>query len=178
MPHCDRVCQAILILYKSHEFENRIYALHTRKSRSRTINTTYHEMPTSLYDVLQRRFKNRHPILPYVFWHRFWDRKLKDWREDRYQYLNKFTVRLCTKAKVPPFNLHQLRHLATAILKDKAHMSLAKLQRFLRHDHQKTTEIYAGHMKREPKNRLIIWQVFGQTNLILLKVTSLSRRLY
>jgi len=26
-------------------------------------------------------------------------------------------------------------------------MSLAQLQRFLRHDHQKTTEIYAGHIE-------------------------------
>jgi hypothetical protein len=26
-------------------------------------------------------------------------------------------------------------------------MSLAQLQRFLRHDHQKTTEIYAGHFE-------------------------------
>ncbi len=67
------------------DFENRIYALHARKSGTRTIKTTYHEMPTILYDVLQRRFKKRHPTLPYVFWDRFWDRKLKDWREDRYQ---------------------------------------------------------------------------------------------
>jgi len=135
------------------DFENRIYALHTRKSRTRTIKTTHHEMPTLLYEVLQRRFKKRHPTLPWVFWHRFWDRKLKDWREDRYQYLNKFTVKLCKKAKVPPFNLHQLRHLATAILKDKADMSLAKLQRFLRHDHQKTTEIYAGHIETGTKKQ-------------------------
>jgi integrase len=105
------------------------------------------------YDVLQRRFKKRHPTLPYVFWHRFWDRKLKDWREDRYQNLNKFTVKLCKKAKVPPFKLHQLRHLATAILKDEADMSLAKLHRFLRHDHQKTTEIYAGHIETGTKKQ-------------------------
>ena len=135
------------------DFENRIYALHTRKSRSRTIKTTYHEMPSLLYEVLQRRFKKRHPTLPYVFWHRFWDRKQKDWREDRYQNLNKFTDKLCKKAKVPPFKLHQLRHLATAILKDEADMSLAKLQRFLRHDHQKTTEIYAGHIETGTKKQ-------------------------
>ena len=78
---------------------------------------------------------------------------MKDWREDRFQHLNKFTVRLCKKAKVPPFNLHQLRHLATAILKDEADMSLAKLQRFLRHDHQKTTEIYAGHIETGTKKQ-------------------------
>jgi hypothetical protein len=35
----------------------------------------------------------------------------------------------------------------TSILKDKGKMSLAQLQRFLRHDHQKTTEIYAGHIE-------------------------------
>ena len=110
-------------------------------------------MPDLLYEVLQRRFKKRHLTLPYVFWHRFWDRKLKDWREDRFQSLNKFTVRLCKKAKIPPFNLHQLRHLATAILKDKANMSMAKLQRFLRHDHQRTTEIYAGHIETGTKKQ-------------------------
>jgi hypothetical protein len=66
---------------------------------------------------------------------------------------SKFRVKLCKKAKVPPFNLHQLRHLATAILKDKADMSLAKLQRFLRHDHQKTTEIYAGHIETGTKKQ-------------------------
>jgi len=119
-----------------------VSALYTRKSGTRTIKTTHHEMPTLLYDALQRRFKNRHSILPYVFWHRFWDRKLKDWREDGYKHLNKFTVRLCKRAKVPPFNLHQLRHLAASILKDKADMSLAKLQRFLRHDHQRTTKSF------------------------------------
>jgi integrase len=104
-------------------------------------------MPSLLFDLLQRRYRKRHSTLPFVFWHRFWDRKRKAWREDRYQNLNRFTVRLCEKAKVPPFNLHQLRHLATSILKDKGHMSLAQLQRFLRHDHQKTTEIYAGHIE-------------------------------
>lgn len=67
--------------------------------------------------------------------------------------LNKFTDRLCKRAGVPPFHFHQLRHLATAILKDKANMSIAKLQRFLRHDHQKTTEIYAGHVETGTKTQ-------------------------
>jgi hypothetical protein len=32
-------------------------------------------------------------------------------------------------------------------------MSLAKLQRFLRHDHQRTTEIYAGHIEKGTKKQ-------------------------
>jgi len=133
------------------DFKNKIYALHTRKSGSSEVKTTYHEMPVLLCDILERRFKKRHPTLPYVFWHKFWDRRKKEWREDRYQNLNRFTERICKKAGVPKFNLHQLRHLATAILKEKGDMGLAKLQRFLRHDHQKTTEIYAGHLETGTK---------------------------
>lgn len=129
------------------DFNNRIYALHTKKSGTGKAKTTYHEMPDLLAEILERRFRHRHYRLPWVFWHRFWDRKNKKWKEDRYQQLNKFTERLCIRAGVPKFNLHQLRHLATAILKEKADMSLAKLQRFLRHDHQRTTEIYSGHLE-------------------------------
>jgi len=147
------------------DFNNRIYALHTRKSGNGEIKTTHHEMPNLLHDVLQRRFTNRHPVLPYVFWHTFWDRKKKEWRDDRYINLNRFTERLCEKAKVPKFGLHQLRHLATAILKEKADMGLAKLQRFLRHDHQKTTEIYAGHLETGTKEQTDFLADFWSTQL-------------
>jgi len=148
------------------DFQNRVYALHTRKTGSRTLKTTHHEMPGLLFNLLQRRFRKRHATLPYVFWHRFWDRKRKAWREDRYQNLNRFTVRLCERAKVTPFNLHQLRHLATSILKDKGNMSLAQLQRFLRHDHQKTTEIYAGHIEMGTRKQTDYLADFWQRKLV------------
>jgi len=41
--------------------------------------------------------------------------------------------------------LHQLRHLAASILKEQG-ASIAEMQLFLRHDEQKTTELYAGHL--------------------------------
>lgn len=135
------------------DFQNRIYALHTRKTGTGELKTTHHEMPDRLEKILRRRFEKRHEVLPYVFWHTFWDRKKGEWRDDRYQSLNKFTKRLCKKAKVPPFHLHQLRHLAASVLKEYGDMSLAKLQRFLRHDHQKTTEIYAGHLDTGTKEQ-------------------------
>lgn len=70
--------------------------------------------------------------------------------EDGYKSLNKFTKRLCDKAGVPLFTLHQLRHLAAAILK-KEGATIAELQQFLRHDEQKTTEIYTGHIDNSTK---------------------------
>jgi integrase len=135
------------------DFKNRVYALVTRKTGTGEPKVTHHDMPDLLYEILQRRFDKRHPNLAYVFWHRFWDRKKNCWREDRYKSLNKFANRLCKKAGVPQFHLHQLRHLATAILKEHGNMGLAKLQRFLRHDKQKTTEIYAGHLDNSTKEQ-------------------------
>jgi integrase len=164
------------------DFQNRTYALHTKKSGSGQVKTTYHEMPTLLYDVLERRFKKRHSILPYVFWHKFWDRKKKEWREDRSQNLNRFTERICKKAGVPKFNLHQLRHLATTILKEKGDMGLAKLQRFLRHDHQKTTEIYAGHLEMGTKAQTDFLADFwekelGETEVSPTKASTIQNKL-
>ncbi len=54
------------------------------------------------------------------------------------------------KEGVKHFTLHQLRHLAASILK-KEGATIAELQRFLRHDEQRTTEIYAGHLDNGTK---------------------------
>lgn len=126
------------------------YKLHTRKTGSRLIKTTLHTMPDELYMIFIRKHQNRHPALDYVFWHRYYDQNEKTYIENRYKSLNKFTMRLCKKAKVDLFTLHQLRHLAAAILKEQG-ASIAELQLFLRHDEQKTTEIYAGHLNNSTK---------------------------
>jgi len=44
-------------------------------------------------------------------------------------------------------------------------MSLAKLQRFLRHDKQKTAEIYAGHLDTGTKEQTDFLADFWETNL-------------
>jgi integrase len=132
-------------------------------------------MPEALYIILiilAMRFENRHPTLPYVFWHRFWDRKTGTWREDRYQNISKFCQRLCERARVPKFTLHQLRHLDTSVLKEEGNMGLAKLQRFLRHDKQKTTEIYAGHLEKGTKEQTAFLADFWKEKIAKEAVTS------
>lgn len=132
------------------DFENRTYLLHTRKTGTKIVKTTKHEMSDALYRLLLQRFEKKHPELPYVFWHKFYSRKDRKHIEDRYRDLNGFATKLCEKADVAVFRLHQLRHLATAILKSEG-MSIGQLQVFLRHDEQKTTEIYAGHLETSTK---------------------------
>ena len=45
-------------------------------------------------------------------------------------------------------------------------MSLAQLQRFLRHDHQKSTEIYAGHIEMGTKKQTDYLADFWKGKLI------------
>ncbi len=105
-----------------------------------------HEMSEAMYQLFMERWNQRHPELPFVYWHKYYSRPDKSYIEGRYKDLNGFTKKLCKKAELDQhFTLHQLRHLATAILKEHG-MSIAQLQLFLRHDEQRTTERYAGHL--------------------------------
>lgn len=121
------------------------YKLHTHKTGNKLPKTTLHDMSDELYEIFQQRYAERHPVVTYVFWHRYWSNAKKEYVADRYMSLNKFTQRLCLNAGVDHFSLHQLRHLAASILKESG-MSLSKMMLFLRHDEQTTTEIYAGYL--------------------------------
>lgn len=127
------------------DLKAKTYKLHTRKTGNQLIKTTLHEMHELLFEIISRKYENRKPGIDYVFWHRYYSHSRKEYVEDRYMSLNKFTKRLCEKAGVPLFTMHQFRHLAATLLKENG-ASLSELQLFLRHDAQKTTEIYAGHL--------------------------------
>ena len=128
------------------DLEKRVYALRTRKTMGGIEKVRYYQMGETLFKILKRKVENKHPDLPYLFWHRYYSRKTKMFVCDKYQSLNRFTERLCKKAGVEVFGLHKLRHLATAILKEKGGKEIAQLQKFLGHECQRTTEIYANHL--------------------------------
>lgn len=130
--------------------EDRTYKLHTNKSGGKGTKTTLHTISDQLMEILLRRLELKHLTVEYVFWHEYYSHEKKTMVEDGYKSLNKFTQRLCKKAGVTHFTLHQLRHLAASILK-KEGATIAELQLFLRHDEQKTTEIYAGHLDNSTK---------------------------
>ncbi len=128
------------------DFDKRVYALRTRKTMGGIEKVRYYQMEETLFKIFKRKIDNKHPGLPYLFWHRYYSRKSEAFVCDKYQSLNRFTERLCEKAGVEAFGLHQLRHLATAILKEKGGKEIAQLQKFLGHECQRTTEIYANHL--------------------------------
>lgn len=74
-------------------------------------------------------------------------RKQAEHIDGPYTSLSKMTERLCKRAGLEKFGLHQLRHLSSVILKNDAKMSIAQLQQFLRHSQLRITEIYAGFLE-------------------------------
>lgn len=148
--------ELLSLTWEDIDMDARTYKLTTMKTGNKNPKVTLHSMSDELYEIFQRRYDEKHPTIDYVFWHGYFSHSRKEYVEDRYMSLNKFTARLCKKADVDHFSLHQLRHLAASILKKKG-ASLAEMQLFLRHDEQKTTELYAGHLENstEAQSKLL-----------------------
>ena len=49
---------------------------------------------------------------------------------------------LCKRAEVKEFGVHSIRHMVASILNDTHKVSKKKIQKILRHQSQRTTEIY------------------------------------
>ena len=108
-------------------------------------------MSERLYQILSRRYANRDKRKPWVFWHRYWDRKNKEWVEGPYKDRKKIMKNLCRKAGVRYFRFHPLRHFGASIL-DQGKAPIGAIQRILGHENRSTTEIYLhsiGEAERE-----------------------------
>ena len=103
-------------------------------------------MSELLHELFRRKLDSRHLELEHVSWHRYYSRKHGGHIDGPYTSISKLAEHLCKRAGVPIFGLHQLRHLSSGIFKDYGKMSISQLQLLLRHEKQKTTEIYAGHL--------------------------------
>ena len=132
-------------------FEERYVVLYTRKKKGGHLTPRKVPMTQKLFEVLSRRFEERDESKPWVFWHRYWDRKKKEWVEGPYQDRKKIMKTLCENAGVRYFRYHALRHLGASIL-DRANVNIGSIQRILGHENRTTTEIYLhsiGESERE-----------------------------
>jgi len=131
--------------------EERYVVLYTRKKKGGHLTPRKVPMTQRLYEILSRRYTNRDPNKPWVFWHRYWDQKKREWVEGPYEDRKKIMKSLCKKAGVRYFRFHALRHLGASIL-DKNNINIGTIQRILGHENRTTTEIYLhsiGEAERE-----------------------------
>ena len=137
-------------------FDDRYVTLWTRKKRGGNREPRDIPMVTKLYDILNYRFQQRDPEIPWVFWHSYWSRKLNQKVSGPYTDRKKIMKTLCEKAKVKYFRYHPFRHLTASILDDLG-VPIGVIQRILGHENRKTTEGYlhsVGEAERKAMQRL------------------------
>jgi len=147
-------------------FDHRYVTLWTRKRKSGNRESRVVPMITKLQNILQHRYENRNPDMPWVFWHNYWSRKRNKRMQGPYRDRKKIMKTLCTKAKVKYFRFHPFRHLTASILDDLG-IPIGVIQRILGHKNRKTTEIYlhsVGEAERDAMNRLENLDLFSASN--------------
>jgi len=119
----------------------RFVVLYTRKKKGGHLTPRKVAMTNQLYEILLRRHVDRDASKPWVFWHRYWSKKDKEWKEGPYTDRKKFMSTLCEKAGVKYFRFHALRHSGASIM-DNNNVPLGAIQEILGHENRTTTEIY------------------------------------
>lgn len=140
-------------------FEERYVILYTRKKKGGNLTPRKIAMTTRLYQVLSYRYEHRDKRKPWVFWHRYWSRKTKEWVEGPYKDRKLIMKSLCKKAGVKYFRFHPLRHLGASIL-DHANVGIGSIQRILGHENRATTEIYLHSIGQSEREAMEIYEQF------------------
>lgn len=123
------------------DFKGRYVVLYTRKKKGGHLTPRKVPMPNKLFELLSRRYEKRDKRKPWVFWHRYWSSKKKEWIDGPYKNRSHIMKTLCKKAGVKYFRYHALRHFGASLL-DQANVPIGSIQRILGHENRTTTEIY------------------------------------
>jgi integrase len=123
------------------DFGSRTVTLYTRKKKGCHLTPRKVPMSEKLQGVLKRRFAERDPEKPWVFWHTYWSAKAGELRSGPYQDRKLIMRVLCKRAGVRYFRFHALRHAGASIM-DRMNVPISAIQRILGHENRTTTEIY------------------------------------
>lgn len=123
------------------DLDKRTVVLYTRKKRGGHLTPRIVPMAEKLYQIFLRRYEKRNKHLPWVFWHKYFDRKQRKWVEKPYTDRSQIMRYLCKRANVRYFRFHALRHYGASML-DASNVPIGTIQRILGHENRTTTEIY------------------------------------
>ena len=117
-------------------FEKEWYRLWTRKRLHSDNQSDYFPLPkdSELHRALKWQWDHRNKNSVYVFTHPETGAKFVSRR--------RFMNGLCKRAGVKPFSFKAFRKYGPSVLNDVHKVSMKKIQTLLRHQNQKTTEIY------------------------------------
>jgi integrase len=129
------------LVWNDVNLERRHVILYTRKKKGGHLTPRKVPMTDKLFEVLSRRYKERAPEKPWVFWHEYTSSKTGEKGVGPYQERKRFMKTLCEKAGVKYFRFHALRH-AGASLMENNNVPIGAIQKILGHENRSTTEIY------------------------------------
>jgi integrase len=156
-----RVGEVNRLTWDDVNFRERFVILYTRKKKGGHLTPREVPMTHKLFEVLSRRYAERDKSKPWVFWHRYWSRKEKRFKEGPYQDRKKFMKTLCKKACVPYFRFHPLRHSGASVM-DNNNVPMGSIQRILGHENRKTTEIYLHSIGDAERKAISIFEQASQ----------------
>jgi integrase len=139
------------------DLQNQSVTLYTRKKKGGHLTPRRVPMTQKLHEILMRRYENRNPDKPWVFWHRYWSRQHGRFVEGPYGDRKKLMKRLCEKAGVRYFRFHPIRHSGASIM-DGNGVPLGAIQRILGHENRKTTEIYLHSMGDSERDAMRVFE--------------------
>ncbi|SFK49221.1 Site-specific recombinase XerD [Desulfomicrobium apsheronum] len=138
--------------------EERFVALYTRKKRGGHLTPRKVPMTEELFQILNRRFHEKVPDRPWVFWHRYFDRNQRNYVVGPYKDRKRIMTTLCKRANVKYFRYHALRHSGASIL-ESLNVPIVSIQKILGHENRSTTEVYLHSMDGSERFAM---EAFGQ----------------
>ena len=94
------------------------FVRNVRKTKGGNLTPRTVYMTRTLFDILSNRYERRDINKPWVFWHRYWDKKEKRIVEGPYKQRKRLMKSLCEKAGVEHIGFHALRHSGASIMED------------------------------------------------------------
>jgi integrase len=152
-----RVSEINRLAWNDVNFKERHVILYTRKKNGGHLTPRKVPMTEKLYDVLLCRFLERDETKPWVFWHRYWSKKDRKFKQGPYQDRKVLMKTLCKKAGVTYFRYHPLRHAGASIM-DNNNVPIGSIQRILGHEHRTTTEIYLHSVSNAERDAMSVYE--------------------
>ncbi len=159
-----RVSEVNRLTWKDVNFSEGYVVLYTRKKKGSKLTPRKVSMTKWLSDILARKYLERDPSKPWVFWHRYWSRKGDGFVEGPYDRRKKLMKGLCKKAGVQYFNFHALRHAGASLMENNG-VPLGSIQRILGHASQRTTEIYLHALGKAEREAIDVFERVSKTKV-------------
>jgi len=152
-----RVSEVNRLTWDDVNLTEKTVTLRTRKKKGGNLTPRIIHMTSKVYEIMSRRYSKRDKSMPWVFCHKYKNRKTGAFVVGPYKDRKRIMKNLCDKAGVRYFRFHPLRH-AGASLMDINNVPIMAIQKILGHENRTTTEIYLHSSQNIERKAMEIYE--------------------